>query len=49
MNLVPGQVFMLDENALVESVQSLHASSKWQDKFSFTESAGVRFDSLQYQ
>jgi len=37
----PGQVFMLDENALVEAIQSLNGSSKWQGKFSFTESAGV--------
>ena len=27
----PGQVFMLDENALIEAIQRLHASSKWQD------------------
>lgn len=37
----PGQVFMLDENALIEAIQMLHTSDKWQDKYSFTESAGV--------
>jgi len=37
----PGQVFMLDENALIEAIQILHTSSKWQDRYSFSESAGV--------
>jgi hypothetical protein len=37
----PGQVFMLDENALIEAIQMLKTSPKWQGKYDFTESAGV--------
>jgi len=37
----PGQVFMLDENTLVEAVQELHESPKWGSQFNFTESAGI--------
>ena len=37
----PGQVFMLDENALIEAVQELHENSIWGNRFDFTESAGV--------
>ncbi len=37
----PGQVFMLDENALVGAVQELHEDPKWGDSFDFTESAGI--------
>lgn len=37
----PGQVFMLDENALVEAVQELQENPLWGDKFNFTESAGI--------
>jgi len=37
----PGQVFMLNENALVEAVQELHESPRWGKDFNFTESAGI--------
>ena len=37
----PGQVFMLDENALIEAVQELHETPKWGHCFDFTESAGI--------
>lgn len=37
----PGQVFMLDESALIEAVQELHGNSIWGNRFDFTESAGV--------
>jgi len=37
----PGQVFMLDENTLVEAVQELHENSRWGSQFNFTESAGI--------
>lgn len=37
----PGQVFMLDENALIEAVQELQENSMWSSQFDFTESAGV--------
>lgn len=37
----PGQVFMLDENALIEAVQELHENPKWGHCFDFTESAGI--------
>ena len=36
----PGQVFMLDENALIEALQTLHEDRKWGAHFDFTESAG---------
>ncbi|MCG8551527.1 MAG: DUF4007 family protein [Desulfobacterales bacterium] len=39
----PGQVFMLDENAMIEAVQLLETSPKWGEKYGFTESAGVAF------
>lgn len=37
----PGQVFMLDENSLIEAVQELHENPKWGHYFDFTESAGI--------
>ena len=37
----PGQVFMLDENAMIEAIQLLSASPKWHGKYGFSESAGV--------
>jgi len=37
----PGQVFMLDENTLIEAINSLHADPIWGQQFSFTESAGI--------
>jgi hypothetical protein len=37
----PGQVFMLDENALIESIQELQEHPLWGKEFDFTESAGV--------
>ena len=37
----PGQVFMLDENTLIEAINNLNATPEWGDKFSFTESAGI--------
>lgn len=37
----PGQVFMLDENALIEAVQELQENSIWGNQFDFTESAGI--------
>lgn len=37
----PGQVFMLDENALIEAVQDLQESAMWGARFGFTESAGL--------
>lgn len=37
----PGQVFMLDENSLVEAIQELHESPRWGGQFDFTESAGI--------
>jgi hypothetical protein len=37
----PGQVFMLDENALIDAIQKLHENPIWGDRFDFTESAGV--------
>ncbi len=37
----PGQVFMLDENSLIEAVESLKATSPWENDFDFTESAGI--------
>jgi hypothetical protein len=36
----PGQVFMLDENALVEAIQELHETHRWGAYFDFTEAAG---------
>lgn len=37
----PGQVFMLDENSLIEAIQELHESPRWGALFDFTESAGI--------
>lgn len=37
----PGQVFMLDENTMVEAVNYLHSSPEWSAYFSFVESAGI--------
>jgi hypothetical protein len=37
----PGQVFMLDENALLDAVQQLQEHHIWGDKFNFTESSGI--------
>lgn len=37
----PGQVFMLDENSLIEAINVLHSNPRWESKFSFTESAGI--------
>ena len=37
----PGQVFMLDENTLIEAVQDLQQNTKWARQFDFTESAGL--------
>lgn len=37
----PGQVFMLDENTMVEAVNYLHSTPEWSTYFSFTESAGI--------
>lgn len=37
----PGQVFMLDENSIVEAVNHLHSDPRWGSKFHFSESAGV--------
>lgn len=37
----PGQVFMLDENTLIEAIQDLHEDPVWGNRFDFTESAGV--------
>ncbi|MEI7788779.1 MAG: DUF4007 family protein [Chlorobiaceae bacterium] len=37
----PGQVFMLDENTLIEAVQDLHENPIWGRRFDFTESAGL--------
>ena len=37
----PGQIFMLDENAMIEAVQILDTSPKWHGKYGFTESSGL--------
>ena len=37
----PGQVFMLDENSLIEAINILHSNPIWESKFRFTESAGI--------
>lgn len=37
----PGQVFMLDENSLIEAINILHSNPIWESQFSFTESAGI--------
>jgi len=37
----PGQVFMLDENSLVEAINILNSSPLWESRFSFTESSGI--------
>jgi hypothetical protein len=37
----PGQVFMLDENALIEAVQELRDNRQWGKHFDFTETAGM--------
>lgn len=37
----PGQVFMLDENALIEAINTLNTHPVWGPQFSFTESAGI--------
>jgi len=31
----------LDENSLIEAINTLHANPIWESKFSFTESAGI--------
>jgi hypothetical protein len=37
----PGQVFKLDENTLVEAINTLHTDPVCESMFSFTESAGI--------
>lgn len=37
----PGQVFMLDENSLVDAVNSLNSDTHWVHSFRFVESAGI--------
>jgi anion-transporting ArsA/GET3 family ATPase len=37
----PGQVFMLDENSLVDAVDQLSDDPKWSTHFGFSETAGV--------
>ncbi|OPY77738.1 MAG: hypothetical protein A4E65_02626 [Syntrophorhabdus sp. PtaU1.Bin153] len=37
----PGQVFMLDENSLVEAIYRLNSDQLWGEQFSFSESAGI--------
>ena len=37
----PGQVFMLDENTMIEAINSLNSSPKWGPYFSFTETSGI--------
>jgi hypothetical protein len=37
----PGQLFMLDENSLIEAINTLNSNPKWESKFSFVESAGI--------
>jgi hypothetical protein len=37
----PGQIFMLDENSIVEAVEQLSNEPKWAESFGFSEAAGV--------
>lgn len=37
----PGQIFMLDENSIVEAVEQLSNEPKWSESFGFSEAAGV--------
>lgn len=37
----PGQIFMLDENSLVDAVEQLSNDPKWSSYFGFSESAGI--------
>ena len=37
----PGQIFMLDENSLVEAVEQLSNDPRWSSYFGFSESAGI--------
>lgn len=37
----PGQIFMLDENSLVDAVEQLSNDPKWSSHFGFSESAGI--------
>ncbi|MDD2230119.1 MAG: DUF4007 family protein [Candidatus Cloacimonetes bacterium] len=37
----PGQVFMLDENSLVDAVDQLSDDPKWSTHFGFSETAGI--------
>lgn len=37
----PGQIFMLDENSLVEAIIQLHSSTQWGQFFDLTASAGI--------
>ena len=37
----PGQIFMLDENSLVEAVMHLHRSQRWGPYFNLTTSEGI--------
>lgn len=37
----PGQIFMLDENSIVEAVDQLGNEPQWADFFGFSEAAGV--------
>lgn len=37
----PGQIFMLDENSLVDAVEQLSNDPKWSSHFGFNESAGI--------
>ena len=37
----PGQIFMLDENSLVEAIMQLHSSRQWGQYFNLTASEGI--------
>lgn len=37
----PGQIFMLDENSLVEAITQLHSSGQWSQYFYLTSSEGI--------
>jgi len=37
----PGQVFMLDENSVIEAISVLHEDPLWGSYFDFTESSGI--------
>lgn len=37
----PGQLFMLDENSIVEAVEQLSNEPQWAESFGFSEAAGV--------